>query len=97
MSAEWELVVNENEYIYTDRLKVDGGHLYRINYEQDGKICMSMSFVPDVDLTKYQSHLRDAYNQGYKDGLGETIVEPNGTAYNRGFKDGSEERNVENV
>jgi hypothetical protein len=46
------------------RLKVDGGYLYssfRGNSE-------SMCFVPDVDLQRYQSHLRDAYRQGYTAG-----------------------------
>lgn len=44
------------------RIKVEGGYLYA---ESDLK---NMCFVPDVDLTRYQSHLRDAYKQGYKDG-----------------------------
>lgn len=52
---EWELYATEML-----RIKVEGGHIY----ETDGSIC----FVPDVDLKRYQSHLRDAYNQGFKDG-----------------------------
>lgn len=43
------------------RIKVDGGYLY--SHSRDG-IC----FVPDIDLTRYQSHLRDAYTQGYEAG-----------------------------
>ena len=43
--------------------KVDGGHIYETPH--------GLCFVPDVDLTRYQSHLRDAYTQGYKDGLEE--------------------------
>lgn len=60
---QWEEVAK-----FTDRLKVDGGYLYRSIYSKDGE---SMSFVPDVDLQRYQAHLRDAYNQGFKDGLEE--------------------------
>ena len=48
---------------WTYRLKVDGGHLYR-NIETGNCMC----FVPDVDLARYQAHLRDAYNQGFQDG-----------------------------
>lgn len=58
--SKWEqLTVGSRNY--TERLKVDGGYIY----ETDKGIC----FVPDVDLQRYQSHLRDAYNQGYKQGL----------------------------
>ena len=46
----------------TWRLKVDGGHIYHIF--DDGGIC----FVPDIDLQRYQAHLRDAYRQGYTAG-----------------------------
>lgn len=42
------------------RAKVDGGYIY----ETEHGIC----FVPDVDLQRYQAHLRDAYTQGYKAG-----------------------------
>ena len=42
------------------RIKVDGGHIYGAS--------SGLCFVPDVDLRRYQAHLRDAYTQGYKDG-----------------------------
>lgn len=48
-----------------DRIKVDGGHVYRSINQGDLSIC----FVPEIDLQRYQSHLRDAYDQGFKDGL----------------------------
>ena len=48
-------------YLY--RTKVDGGYLYQ--WITAANACMT--FVPDIDLTRYQSHLRDAYTQGYKD------------------------------
>jgi hypothetical protein len=54
-TIDWEFVTGG-----TFRLKVDGGHIYTI---KEG-----LCFVPDVDLTRYQAHLRDAYNQGFKDG-----------------------------
>ena len=47
------------------RIKVDGGYLYESFQGNDET---SMCFVPDVDLTRYQAHLRDAYKQGYQDG-----------------------------
>lgn len=47
-----------------DRIKVDGGHVYRTISSGDISIC----FVPDVDLQRYQAHLRDAYTKGYADG-----------------------------
>lgn len=43
-----------------DRIKVDGGYIY----ETPNGLC----FVPDIDLQRYQSHLRDAYKKGYADG-----------------------------
>jgi hypothetical protein len=72
----WELIVEENIEVYTRRLevytrrlKVDGGYLYRTitNDDYDTR-AVAMCFVPDVDLARYQSHLRDAYTQGWKDG-----------------------------
>jgi len=42
------------------RIKVDGGHIYETS--------VGLCFVPDVDLQRYQSHLRDAYKQGYEAG-----------------------------
>jgi hypothetical protein len=61
MSMEWERVNDSG----TERLKVDGGYIYK---EQKGSGGLAMVFVPDVDLQRYQAHLRDAYNQGYKHG-----------------------------
>lgn len=58
---EWERVTESG----TDRLKVDGGWLYRDQKANGG---LAIAFVPDVDLQRYQAHLRDAYSQGYKDG-----------------------------
>lgn len=52
----------ENYAYQLNRIKVDGGHLYR---------CLSSAticFVPDIDLQRYQAHLRDAYKKGYADG-----------------------------
>lgn len=50
----------------TERLKVEGGFLYRT--KKIGVDCIAMCFVPDVDLQRYQAHLRDAYKQGFIDG-----------------------------
>lgn len=47
-----------------DRIKVNGGSVYRTISQGDVSIC----FVPDVDLQRYQAHLRDAYKKGYADG-----------------------------
>lgn len=47
-----------------DRIKVEGGYIYRTISSGHIAICM----VPDIDLQRYQAHLRDAYNQGLKDG-----------------------------
>ncbi len=62
---------NENKWDHFGggnwRMKVGGGHLYQ--YLDDTGV--AMCFVPDVDLQRYQAHLRDAYNQGFKDGLNE--------------------------
>jgi hypothetical protein len=56
----WEHYANS-----TKRLLVDGGHIYAIEYVEG----ITTTFVPDIDLTRYQAHLRDAYKAGYKDGL----------------------------
>ena len=65
---EWERVTEEG----TDRLKVDGGYVYRDQKANGG---LAMAFVPDVDLQRYQAHLRDAYDKGFKDGLDEGRAE----------------------
>lgn len=61
MEKKWE------EYApHTHRLLVEGGFLYFVH--QISNQHSSMCFVPDVDLQRYQSHLRDAYKQGYQSG-----------------------------
>jgi hypothetical protein len=59
----WERVTDS-----TERLKVDGGYLYRDQKANGG---LAMAFVPDVDLQRYQAHLREAYTRGFADGLDE--------------------------
>jgi hypothetical protein len=54
-------------------IKVEGGQLYQ---SFNGDWGISMCFVPDVDLQRYQAHLRDAYNQGFKDGQEEAKQQP---------------------
>lgn len=49
----------------TEILKVNGGMLYHRVIFNNETISTSMCFVPDVDLQRYQAHLRDAYKQGY--------------------------------
>ena len=61
--SEWERVITSDN---TQKLKVDGGHLYRT--KMIGTEGIGMCFVPDVDLQRYQAHLRDAYKKGYEDG-----------------------------
>ncbi len=63
---EWERATPSGTY----RLKVSGGYIYR---DQEGNNGVAMCFVPDVDLRRYQSHLRDAYNKGFNDGSNEAI------------------------
>ena len=69
----WETIV-DTDCTTTERLKVSGGYLYhRCDYfmsdcDHKDNETTTMCFVPDVDLQRYQSHLRDAYNQGFKDG-----------------------------
>ena len=55
-----------------DRIKVDGGYIYRVMFQGD----VATTFVPEVDLVRYQAHLRDAYNQGYADGAAEKKANP---------------------
>jgi hypothetical protein len=70
---EWEIVIQQTDGL-TARLKVNGGYLYRETTRRSQEINMCMEFVPDVDLTRYQSHLRDAYTQGFNDGMEEGII-----------------------
>ena len=63
---EWE------EYArFLIRIKVEGGYLYT---NDQGLEEIAMSFVPDIDLTRYQAHLRDAYKKGYSDGQADARV-----------------------
>ena len=67
---KWEQLSNEH-YEFTERAKVDGGYIYRSfpcvhGFRVQGNT--TMCFVPDVDLSRYQAHLRDAYKQGYRAG-----------------------------
>jgi len=71
--SEWEVVCKayKND---TTRMKVDGGWLYRsISYDKvlgsfNTPTSESIAFVPEIDLQRYQAHLRDAYKQGYENG-----------------------------
>lgn len=56
---KWEQYGDANSGLC--RIKVDGGWLYE---GENG----FMTFVPDIDLKRYESHLRDAYKKGYEDG-----------------------------
>jgi hypothetical protein len=47
-----------------ERIKVDGGYIYKTLEQND----IGTTFVPDIDLARYQSHLRDAYHKGFEDG-----------------------------
>jgi hypothetical protein len=69
-NSKWELF-DRAPRASTERLKVDGGYLYFVSHQELRN--SSMCFVPDVDLTRYQAHLRDAYNQGFKDGQAEKV------------------------
>jgi hypothetical protein len=60
--------VNVDDLQITERLKVDGGYLYRTTIKSHIQPTFAMSYVPAIDLTRYQAHLRDAYNKGYSDG-----------------------------
>ncbi len=62
--SDWERVTESG----TDRLKVDGGYLYRDQKANGG---LAIAFVPDVDLQRYQAHLREAYTRGFADGVDE--------------------------
>lgn len=58
-----------------DRIKVGGGYVFRAISQGD----VGLAFVPDIDLQRYQAHLRDAYRKGYADGQEDTkngVVNP---------------------
>lgn len=61
--SEWERIL-QSDISETSRLKVEGGHIYAITLGAN----FTTVFVPDVDLMRYQAHLRDAYKKGYMDG-----------------------------
>lgn len=63
-----EEVIDWERYGPLARLKVNGGHIYESTFEYSN----ALVFVPDIDLKRYESHLRDAYNKGYKDGQEDT-------------------------
>ncbi len=73
------ILVYEGRYEITEKMKIDGGWLYRVYTNQSNMPLgivpsIALTFTPDIDLTRYQAHLRDAYNQGLKDGREEGIV-----------------------
>jgi hypothetical protein len=63
---EWERYAPNIE-----RILVAGGYIYKTLEQND----IATTFVPDVDLQRYQAHLRDAYNQGFQDGRSYIINE----------------------
>lgn len=63
--SKWE-DFDEASNASTSRMKVDGGYLYHVGHFTSNST--AVCFVPDVDLTRYQAHLRDAYKKGYLDG-----------------------------
>jgi hypothetical protein len=70
-SDGWEFVTKSDVALLI-RYKVEGGYLYcKILEFTNSSPMSSMVFVPDVDLTRYQAHLRDAYLKGFADGLEE--------------------------
>ena len=60
--------IDSTIYRSSSILKVDGGNIYHEFIMHHANITNSMCFVPDIDLARYQSHLRDAYKQGYLKG-----------------------------
>lgn len=68
--VHWDVVSN-NHGREVSRVKVDGGWLYAVTIF--GSSFFTITFVPDVDLARYESHLRDAYTQGYEAGKSDTL------------------------
>lgn len=64
----WERIPHSESFRFS-RTKVDGGWIYRDRYVYDESVAVALCFVPDIDLRRYESHLRDAYTQGYKAGF----------------------------
>lgn len=71
IESKWECIIDtecaEGGHL-TSKLKVEGGYLYVYQLVVNDKFSSNMCFVPDVDLTRYQAHLRDAYSKGFEDG-----------------------------
>lgn len=65
MTNKWEKI-SENDVTGVCRHAVDGGWLYTVTIKNVKMF--TTTFVPDVDLQRYQAHLRDAYSQGFQDG-----------------------------
>lgn len=64
-NSKWE-AFDEAPGGEVNRIKVDGGYLYNVMVRHTK--CTNTVFVPDIDLQRYQGHLRDAYKKGYDDG-----------------------------
>lgn len=76
-NVEWENLIVEARgglQEHLSKLKVNGGHLYRQAIVIHDNPTVSLCFVPDVDLSRYKAHLRDAYRQGYNDGQSDAKV-----------------------
>lgn len=82
---QWE-EVSDNGTSEVCRHKVEGGWLYTVTVAL-AKV-FTTTFVPDVDLARYQAHLRDAYNQGCEDTRQETKFENVEQAFKRGYAEG---------
>lgn len=70
MDCEWEML-NQGKNDSLRRMKVAGGYIYHSFVTDEDMVygSESMCFVPEVDLTRYEAHLRDAYKKGYQDGI----------------------------
>ena len=64
--TKWE-TYDSSPVAITERIPVEGGHIYYVSNHIARQT--ALCFVPDVDLKRYQSHLRDAYHQGFVDGM----------------------------
>lgn len=62
----WE-DVSANEVTHVCRHKVEGGWLYSTTVS--GVNMFTVTFVPEIDLSRYQAHLRDAWKQGHDQGV----------------------------
>lgn len=65
----FQFKLEENNFArHVGKAAVNGGHIYSEIIDMNGQISNAMCFVPDIDLTRYKAHLRDAYKKGYEDG-----------------------------